>query len=187
MVNRRSLFRRTSLVDVSGISQVPWRSIPCLCPAPRPRPSRQNLAPGGSDDAAPGPNTPKALSNYMISGLTLGFSIHCLRFTNSVAAVHARLASGWRAAPLPGGGRTLWIASKGFRIYIPFSFPGLSLSQGSSMPSRPSPGQRRCSPISPVTPTASPSQTAACLPSTSAASPSTTRIIAALGQNGSRS
>jgi NAD(P)-dependent dehydrogenase (short-subunit alcohol dehydrogenase family) len=31
---------------------------------------------------------------------------------------------------LPGGGRTLWIASKGFRIYIPFSFPGFSLSQG---------------------------------------------------------
>ena len=27
------------------------------------------------------------------------------------------LASGWRAAPLPGGGRTLWIASKGFRLH----------------------------------------------------------------------
>ncbi|HKM72972.1 MAG TPA: transposase [Stellaceae bacterium] len=27
-----------------GISQVSWRSIPCLCPAPRPRPSRQDLA-----------------------------------------------------------------------------------------------------------------------------------------------
>ena len=29
----------------------------------------------------------------------------------------ARLTSGWRAAPLPGGGRTLWIASKGFRLH----------------------------------------------------------------------
>ena len=26
----------------------------------------------------------------------------------------ARLASGWRAAPLPGGSRTLWTATKGF-------------------------------------------------------------------------
>jgi hypothetical protein len=85
--------------------------------------------PSDSAAAAPGPNTPKALSNYMISGLTLGFSIHCLRFTNSVAAVHARLASGWRAAPLPGGRRTLWVTSKGFRIYIPFSFSGLALTQ----------------------------------------------------------
>jgi hypothetical protein len=41
---------------------------------------------------------------------------------------HARLASGWRAAPLPGGCRTLWIASKGFRLH-PSSFPGFILSQ----------------------------------------------------------
>ena len=52
---------------------------------------------------------------------------------------------------------------------------------GSSMPSRPSPGPRRCLPISPVTPTASPSQTAGCLLSTSAASPSATRITAVTG------
>ena len=57
-----------------------------------------------------------------------GFSICCLRFTNDVAAAHARLASGWRTAPLPGGTRTLWIASKGFRS-CPSPFPGLSLSQ----------------------------------------------------------
>ena len=54
---------------------------------------------------------------YIISRLTQGFSIRCLRFTSDVAAAHARLASGWRAAPLPGGGRTLWIASKGFRLH----------------------------------------------------------------------
>ena len=34
---------------------------------------------------------------------------------------------------------------------------------GSSMPSRPSPGPRRCSPISPATPIASPSRTAGCI------------------------
>src|ERR1700688_3338190 len=59
----------------------------------------------------------EGLNGYIISRLTQGFSIRCLRFTNGVAAAHARLASGWRAAPLPGGGRTLWIASKGFRLH----------------------------------------------------------------------
>ena len=73
----------------------------------------------------------EGLSGHLISRLTQGFSIRCLRFTNDVAAVHARLASGWRAAPLPGGGRTLWIASKGFRFTSPSSFPGLLLSQAS--------------------------------------------------------
>src|SRR6185369_11456908 len=53
----------------------------------------------------------------IISRLTQGFSIRCLRFTSDVTVSHARLASGWRAAPLPGGGRTLWIASKGFRSH----------------------------------------------------------------------
>ena len=37
----------------------------------------------------------------------------CLRFTTGVAARHARLASGRRAAPLPGGSRIRWIATRG--------------------------------------------------------------------------
>ena len=65
----------------------------------------------------PRPTQTEGLSLYIISRLTQGFSIRCLRFTSDVAAAHARLASGWRAAPLPGGGRTLWIASKGFRLH----------------------------------------------------------------------
>jgi hypothetical protein len=68
----------------------------------------------------------------LISRLPHGFGIRCLRFTNDVAVAHARLASGWRAAPLPGGRRTLWIASKGFRFYMPYPFPGLGLTQGRS-------------------------------------------------------
>src|SRR5271167_15955 len=75
----------------------------------------------------------EGLSGHIISRLTQGFSIRCLRFTSDVTATHARLASGRRAAPLPGGRRTLWITSKGFRLH-PFSFPGLLLSQGSGMP-----------------------------------------------------
>ena len=43
----------------------------------------------------------------------------CLRFTTGVAARHARLASGWRAAPLPGGSRTRWIATRGFSSWHP--------------------------------------------------------------------
>jgi hypothetical protein len=53
----------------------------------------------------------------IISRLTQGFSIRCLRFKSGVAAAPARLASGWRAAPLPGGSRTLWTAPKGFRLH----------------------------------------------------------------------
>jgi hypothetical protein len=81
-------------VDACGTSQVSWRSIPYLCPVLRPRPNRRGLAIIDRIDAAPGPNTPKA-SALMISGLPQGFSTCCLRFTNGVAAAHARLASGW--------------------------------------------------------------------------------------------
>ncbi|NBB93636.1 MAG: hypothetical protein GVY32_10765, partial [Gammaproteobacteria bacterium] len=56
----------------------------------------------------------------MISRLTHGFSDRCLRFTNVVTDVRARLASGWRAAPLPDGSRTRWVTMKGFRLH---SFP----------------------------------------------------------------
>src|SRR5271166_6650436 len=94
------------------------RSVPCLCPAPGPRSSRRDLACGGLVDAAPGFHKPKASADRKISRLTQGFSIRCLRFTSDVAATHARLASGWRAAPLPGGRRTLWTAAKGFRSHF---------------------------------------------------------------------
>src|SRR6202047_2357260 len=73
----------------------PWRSCRC-CPR-----STQTEGPSG----------------HIISRLTQGFSIRCLRFTSDVTVSRARLASGWRAAPLPGGGRTLWITSKGFRLH----------------------------------------------------------------------
>ena len=125
LVSRRSLIRPVAPVDANGISQVPWRSVPCLCPAPGPRSSRRDLACGGLVDAAPGFHKPKASAGRKISRLTQGFSIRCLRFTSDVAATHARLASGWRAAPLPGGRRTLWTAAKGFRSHFPPPFQGL--------------------------------------------------------------
>ena len=63
----------------------------------------------------------------MISRLPQGFSARCLRFTNAVAAARAGLASGWRAPPLPGGRRTLWVALKGFRSH-PSPYPDASWS-----------------------------------------------------------
>jgi hypothetical protein len=61
--------------------------------------------------------TTRRLRHLMISRLPQGFSARCLRFTSGVAATHARLASGWRAPPLPGGCRTLWVTMKGFRPF----------------------------------------------------------------------
>ena len=63
----------------------------------------------------------------MISRLTHGFNDRCLRFASTVTDARARLASGWRAAPLPGGGRTRWVTMKGFRLH-PSPFPGLTLT-----------------------------------------------------------
>jgi len=54
------ILRLSRPVDASGISQVPWRSIPCLCLDPRPRPGRRDLAHGGPVDAAPDFSTSKA-------------------------------------------------------------------------------------------------------------------------------
>src|SRR5271156_94127 len=75
------------------------------------------ISPWRSCRCCPRATQAEGLNGHIISRLTQGLSIRCLRFTSDVAASHARLASGWRAAPLPGGGRTLWIASKGFRLH----------------------------------------------------------------------
>src|SRR6478672_1405310 len=100
--------------DLQGISQVPWRSIPDFCPALGPRPDQQDLAIAVLPVLPPGP-THRRLQRVTYRGSTPGFGLRCLRFTSVVAGAHARLASGWRAAPLPGGCRTLWNAMEGFR------------------------------------------------------------------------
>jgi hypothetical protein len=41
--------------------------------------------------------SPRGLQPLEISGLPRGFSTCCLRFTNGVATIHAKLASGWLA------------------------------------------------------------------------------------------
>ena len=73
----------------------------------------------GASGAAPIRLTMKASSIYRFRGFPRRFITCCLRFTTGVTARHARLASGWRAAPLPGGSRTRWIATRGFRSSHP--------------------------------------------------------------------
>src|SRR5262249_37269078 len=100
----RSLFTRRpnqpvcSHVDVNGISQVPRRSVPCLCLALRPRPNRQSLATHAVSSLLPPRFPRRRLQRLMNFGAqSRGFSTRCLRFTNGVATIHARLASGWLA------------------------------------------------------------------------------------------
>lgn len=116
--------------DLSGSLVIPPMPLPCS----KTPVELRDLAVAVPTVLPPDP-TNRRPQHHMISRLTQGFSIRCLRFASDVTIAHARLASGWRAAPLPGGGRTLWMTSKGFRFYIPFSFPGLTLTQAGFMQS----------------------------------------------------
>ena len=71
------------------------------------------LAVSGASGAAPHTLNNEGVLTYDFEAARR-FVTCCLRFTTGVAARHARLASGWRAAPLPGGSRTRWIATRGF-------------------------------------------------------------------------
>ena len=83
------------------------------------------LADSGASGAAPTCLTMKASSIDRFRGLPRRFVTCCLRFTTRVAARHARLASGWPARPLPGGGRTRRVATRGFGSWHPYmdAFP----------------------------------------------------------------
>jgi len=83
-----------SRVDVSGISQVPRRSILCLCLVPGPRPNRRSLAYWRFHRCCPHSYDREGFSVLTISGLSRGFSTCCLRFKSGVATTHAKLASG---------------------------------------------------------------------------------------------
>jgi hypothetical protein len=121
-----------SRMDEHGISQVPRRSLPCLCPAPRPRSNQPDLAILRSRRCCPRGENDEGFGGREFRGLPLGFSTRCLRFTKTVASsMQSSLPAGW--LPLPAGSRTPCIATKGFRssIFPPFpsSFPGLVLTQ----------------------------------------------------------
>ena len=99
--------------DLSGSLATPPAPLPCSeTPAEIGR-----VWPCRRDRCCPRTQHGEGFGAFMISRLPQGFSARCLRFTNAVAAARARLASGWRAPPLPGGRRTLWVALKGFRSH----------------------------------------------------------------------
>jgi len=131
LVSRRSAFRLVAPVDASGISQVPWRSVPCLCPAPGPRSSRGNLAFGGLRDAAPGSTNrrPQQVGNIEAhTGLQHPLSTLHERRRRRPCKTRFRLAgcasTGRASNPLDRCER--------FQISASSSFPGLVLSQAES-------------------------------------------------------
>ena len=98
------------------------------------------ISPWRSCRCCPRATQAEGLNGYIISRLTQGFSFRCLRFASDVAVSRARLASGRRAAPLPGGSRTLWIALKGFRLHFRSPFLDLSWRYRDELP----PPHRTC-------------------------------------------
>jgi len=101
-------------VDMRRISQVPRRSIPCLCSVPRPRSNRRALAIAVTPVLPPlcAQRRLRAMADFGADSRSFGTCCPTLRVSRCRS--HARLASGWPARPLPGGCRTLWTAARGF-------------------------------------------------------------------------
>ena len=116
-----------SHVDVSGTSQVPRRSILCLCLGLGPRPNQRSLAYFvGLVDAAPASRTAKASACQLFRGSITRLQ-HLLPTLQEWCCHHpCKARFRWAGLPLPGGSRTLWIALKGFRSY--FHSPFLDFS-----------------------------------------------------------
>jgi hypothetical protein len=102
LVSRSPSVRRLACgyaLDLSGFLAIHPTPLPCSeTPAGPTRPRHWR-----SCRCCPRSQHAEGSSRNMISRLTQGFDVPCLRFTSGVAAAHARLVSGWRAAPLPGG------------------------------------------------------------------------------------
>src|SRR3954449_6978922 len=97
-----------------GISQVPRRSIPCLCPAQRPRPNQWSLTKAVPPMLPPRPTRRRLQRSHDLEAATgLWHPLPTLRTRRCRRPRKARFRlAGW---PLPGEGRTLRIATKGFR------------------------------------------------------------------------
>ena len=129
--------RRAGPATGRGLDCSRWPSLfQPLCPRARAGSPRFPGDPSRDLRRSTTPDDPLRLANSGASGtahthLTMkasSFVISRLRDASSPAVYasrralpqrHARLASGWRAAPLPGGSRTRWIASRGFRSSHP--------------------------------------------------------------------
>jgi len=121
--------RHVAPVGASGISQVSWRSVPCLCPAPRPRPSRHDLALAVLP--MPPPDNPRRRPQ-LVHNIEANTGLQHPLSTLSRATLPSPMQDS-----LPAGGLRLCregVEPSGSRRkvsgHIPFSFPGLLLSQG---------------------------------------------------------
>ena len=142
LISRRSNIRHDAPVGACGISQVSWRSIPCLCPAPRPRSSRQDLALAILSvlpSVYPNRRPQRAHNLEANTGLQHPLSTLHERRRRLPCKTRFRLAgcafTGRASNPLDRFER--------FQVTSPFSFPGLLLSQGWSTPNRRSPARGR--------------------------------------------
>jgi hypothetical protein len=133
LISRRPNTRHDAPVGACGISQVSWRSVPCLCPAPRPRPSRQDLA------LAILPVLPPV---YPIRRPQRAHNLEAdTGLQHPLSALHERrhrlpCKTRFRRAgcAFTGRGRTLWIAAKGFRLlHLHSPFQDFSCRKGRAL------------------------------------------------------
>jgi hypothetical protein len=106
-----------SHVNVSRISQVPRRSILCLCLGLAPRPNQRFLAYLSVSSMLPPLRGQRRLQRVSYFGLA---RLQHLLPTLQEWCCHHPCKARFRLAglPLPGGSRTIWIALKGFRLHF---------------------------------------------------------------------
>jgi hypothetical protein len=123
-----------SHVDVSGISQVPRRSILCLCLGPGPRPNRRSLAYLSVSSMLPPLRGQRRLQRVSYFGAIARLQ-HLLPTLQEWCCHHPCKAR-FRLAglPLPGGSQTLWIALKGFRSHFHSPFLDFSWRYRNELP-----------------------------------------------------
>jgi hypothetical protein len=87
----------------------------------------------GFVDAAPALPTAKASALHEFRGSITRPGTRCLRFKDGVATTACKARFRLAGSPLPGGRRTLWIATKGFRSKSHPPFLELAWRKGSFM------------------------------------------------------
>src|SRR5437870_4044678 len=85
----------------------------------------------GLVDAAPALPTAKAPALVNFGAQSRGLGTCCLRFKDGVATTACKARFRLAGSPLPGGRRTLWIATKGFRSKSHPPFLDLAWRKGS--------------------------------------------------------
>src|SRR5262245_36096049 len=144
LFDRRSPLPVHSHVDVSGTSQVPRRPILCLCPGPRPRPSRRS-SPLTEPAVLPLPTARQRLQRDVNFEATAGLK-HLLS-TLQERCCHRHMQDSLPAGWLASTGRELNPLDRNERFpscYISFPFPEFILTLAVRDPEQPSPRSAHC-------------------------------------------